>query len=124
MVYHDLPVSDYYKNHNVITRQIFLRERGGLPFYSLSIKRRSPPFTSENLRTSNGRRTYDLLEIILIFQRKFYNYLGLFGVGISQLLLKICVLSSNVLEYYHILFYSFCTYTSYLLPRACSFYSQ
>jgi len=58
--------------------------------------------------------------IILIFQRHFYNYLGLFRVGISQLLLKNCVLSSNVLEYYHIFFYRFCTCTSYLIPNACT----
>ena len=39
---------------------------------------------------------------ILILQRHFCNYLGLFGVGIPQLLLKNCVLSSNVLEYDYI----------------------
>jgi len=61
--------------------------------------------------------------IILIFQRNFYNYLGLFRVGIPQLLLKSCVLSLNVLEYYHIFFYRFCTCTSYLIPSASPFYS-
>ncbi len=54
--------------------------------------------------------------IILIFQRNFHNYLGLLWVGIPQLFLKNCVLSSNVLEYHHIFFYRFCTGTSYLIP--------
>ena len=57
----------------------------------------------------------------LILQRNFYNCLGLFWVGTPQLLLKICVLSSNALEYHHISFYRFCTGTSYLIPSLCLF---